>query len=456
VNAVRLIVGVWLVFGALAAVAAPSDAREEFIDEPVFQGKAYVQRAGLEHDRLVVLVHGIGEQGARDWRALIPELATEYQVLTFDLPGFARSDKANALYSPEKYVAFMSFVIEKYAAGRRFALIGHSLGAALSLRYAGTYPDRVETLVLADVPGILNRMAYSHYLSHIGIRQLPAFYPRQGEQLTALAGNLLGMVERSRFDPEGILNNSALRERLLQSDPAKIAGLALVLDDFGQHIRSVTAPTLLIWGAEDRLAPLRTAKVLAANLPDARLEVLPGVGHAPMAERPEAFNELVLKQLRSPGAAGLRYALPADDRPIAVRPGECVKSRNRAFQGDYDTLVIRGCRGAVVRNARVRSLRIYDSTVEIESSRIGGMGPEAGLRADGSEIGITASVIEADVAITAVDAKLDLAGVRVVGREQAVRAPAGARLVFSVSEIDSPLNRGRIHRAVSVDAQNPM
>jgi len=457
VHIVRLIIGIGLALGALPAIAAaPADAREEFIDEPVFQGKAYVYRAGLEHERLVVLVHGIGAQGARDWRALLPELAKEYQVLTFDLPGFARSDKANALYSPEKYVAFMSFVIEKYAAGRRFALVGHSLGAALSLRYAATYPTRIESLVLADMPGVLNRMAYSHYLSHIGIRQLPNFYPNQGEQLTALVGNLLGMVERSRFDPEYILNTAAMRENLLQSDPAKIAGLALVLDDFGPFIRGVTAPTLLVWGAEDRLAPLRTAKVLAANLPDARLEVLPGVGHTPMEERPEAFNELVRKQLHSPGAAGLRYTMPAAGAPAGARHGECVKARNRAFQGDYDTLVIRGCRGVVVRNARVRSLRIYDSTVEIESSRIGGAGPEAGLRADGSEVEITASVIEADVAITAVDAKLDLAGVRVVGREQAVRAPGGARLVFSVSEIDSPLNQGRVHSAVSVGPKNPM
>lgn len=457
----RYIIAIGLALGTASAVATssgPPDAREEFVNEPVFHGKAYVYRAGLKHPRLVVLVHGIGDQGARDWRLLIPELAREHQVLAFDLPGFARSSKANALYSPENYVAFMSFIIEKYAAGRRITLVGHSLGAALSLRYAATYPSRVDTLVLADVPGILNRMAYSHYLSHLGINQLPNFYPNQSEHLTTLVGNLLGMVERSRFDPEYMLNNTIMRENVLQSDPAKIAGLALVLDDFGRPMREVAVPTLLIWGGEDKLAPLRTAKVLASYMTDARLEVLPGVGHTPMEERPAAFNELVLAQLRQPGSVGTRYSLPAPagDSPEALRSGECANARQRSFEGDYDTLVIRGCRDVVVRNARVRSLRIYSSSVEIENSRIGGAGLEAGMRADDAEVQVTASVIEADVAITAIDAKLDLAGVRLIGRELAVRAPAGARLVFSVSEIESPLNKGPVHGAVSVGPKNPM
>jgi pimeloyl-ACP methyl ester carboxylesterase len=68
-----------------------------------------------------------------------------------------------------------------------------------------------------------------------------------------------------------ILATASARQRFLQGDPNKIAGYALLLEDFSPLIPRVSSPTLVIWGEKDLIAPLRTGKVLAGNIAGARL-----------------------------------------------------------------------------------------------------------------------------------------------------------------------------------------
>ena len=112
--------------------------------------------AGRDHPYTVVLVHGLGEGAARDWEHVIPALARRYHVLTFDLPGFGRSEKQNALYSPANYAAFVKWIMEARVNGP-FTLVGHSMGGVIALRFASIYPRNLRHLILIDTPGILHR-----------------------------------------------------------------------------------------------------------------------------------------------------------------------------------------------------------------------------------------------------------------------------------------------------------
>src|SRR3954463_4814318 len=76
-------------------------ASAQLVDEPVFAGKVMLYRAGRRDAEPIVLVHGIGQEGARDWRYVIQALAAEHDVWALDLPGFGASDKGNHLYSPD-------------------------------------------------------------------------------------------------------------------------------------------------------------------------------------------------------------------------------------------------------------------------------------------------------------------------------------------------------------------
>jgi len=436
--------------------AANADSRSAIIYDPVFDGRAYVYEAGMDHDKSVVLIHGIGDKASRDWNSLIPILSRYYHVVTFDLPGFGRSTKANKLYSPTKYVAFVRYVSHRYTRGP-FYIVGHSMGAAIALRYAATYPGDVSALVLADVAGILHRMAYSQYLSHLEIDLIPSLFPNQREQLNQLVGNVLGALEHLKPDPELIVSQAALRHDILGSDPAKIAGLALVLDDFSNVIPRVQAPTLIIWGDHDPLAPLRTAEVLTANIPQAQLKILQDCGHTPMDDRPRAFNELVLQELRAPGptrAQALLTLARVVDAPQSYRTGTCRNQRNRVFDGYYDRIDIRDCRNVRVRNVHVRELTVVDASVRIENSRIGGN--DGGLIATDADVTITGGSIKGPVAITASGSHLDLAGVTVTGSEAAVRAPRRSRVLFSVSYLHSPHSDGSVHGLWIVGPENPL
>ena len=271
-----------LVFSMAAEVAAQetrvpgTEART--VDEPVFGGQMVVYEAGRGNAREILLVHGIGQEGARDYRDHIPWLQKSFHVLAVDLPGFGASDKANVLYSPANYARVLKHVAGRFLRGP-FVLVGHSMGAVVSLRYAVMYPEDVRRLVVVDAPGVLHRYSVtSQYLAHFGLEFVPPV-AEPLDWLTNLARKILAPLERLHFDPQIILSSPQLRKTLLEADPAKIAGLAVVSEDLHQELPKVRAETLIAWGAQDTLAPLRTGRVLALKLPRARLAVIERAGH---------------------------------------------------------------------------------------------------------------------------------------------------------------------------------
>lgn len=436
----------WLLFCSLTppANAAPA-VTETILREPVFRGEAYVYSAGPENAPDVVLVHGIGDKGARDWTGLMSMLAPDFHVTSFDLPGFGRSSKGNEQYTPKNYAAFVRHVVQQRVHKRPFILVGHSMGGAIALRYAALYPEDVQALVLADVPGILNHLSYSRYLGHLGIDHfVPKIYRAQNDHLSNLMSTIAGKLEWAKPAPQIILLTPRLRKNFLSADPSRIAGLALVLEDFSADLERVRVPTLVLWGARDELAPLRNGQILSANLPQAQLEVFASSGHTPMDDVPELFNRRVTEFLRDPKLEQRNDILDRSlNWPNTTRTGSCDGQRGKVFEGDFQRLTINDCRDALVRNARVRDLRISNATVSIEDSLIGGS--EGGLHIDDARVKITSSVIEGRVAITAIAAHLDIAGSRIVGKEAALEAPRSSEILFSITRVQSPRFQGNLH-----------
>ena len=438
----------------VAALAAPALV-EVTITEPVFHGKARVFTAGPEAAPVVVLVHGLGDKAARDWDGLIAVLARDYRVVTFDLPGFGRSSKGNERYTPENYTAFLRYLMAEHFRARTFSLVGHSMGGAIALRYAARFPQDVTALVLVDVPGILHPMAYSKFLSHLGINFLPSLYPAQQDHLRNIVGSVLKLTDKIQPVPEAIVAIPKLRQSFLNAEPNKIAGLAVALEDFSADLPRVQAPVLVLWGGRDNVAPLRNGRVLAANLPRAQLEVFEASGHTPMDDVPERFNARVAAFLNSPVLERRNDILRRElSRPVSTRSGTCDGRRGMVFEGDYDRIVIHRCRDTLVRNARVRALRISEAVVTIEDSLIGG--PDGGLRVDDARVTITSSQIEGKVAITAVEAHLDIAGSRITGTEAALVAPLKSEVLFSMSRVQSPHFYGNLHELRNVTPDSPL
>ena len=434
--------------------AAPT-VTETILHEPVFRGKAHIYTAGPEDAPTVVLVHGIGDKGARDWAGLTALLADEFRVISFDLPGFGRSSKGNEQYTPKNYANFIRHVVEKRVQQRPFLLVGHSMGGAIALRYAALYPQDVQALVLADVPGLLHHLSYSSYLAHLGIDFLPKFYRAQNDHLSNLMSTVFNKLEWAKPAPGIILVTPRLRKNLLGADPARIAGLALVLEDFSTDLERMQAPTLVLWGGRDELAPLRNGRVLSAKLPQAQLEIFETSGHTPMDDVPERFNQRVVAFLRAPAIERRNDILDRTlDWPETTRTGNCNGQRGVVFEGDYQRLNIRRCRDTVVRNARVRELHIAGAAVVIEDSLIGG--PGGGLQVDDARVTITSSVIEGWIAITANASHLYIAGSRIVGKQTALEAQGTSEVLFSLTQVQSPHFYGSLHERRIVTSDSPL
>ena len=435
--------------GSTAQEARVPGTEARRIDEPVFGGQMVVYEAGRGNERGILLVHGIGEEAARDFRDHIAWLQKSFHVVAVDLPGFGQSDKANVLYSPGNYARVLKHVAGRFLRGP-FVLVGHSMGAVVSLRYAASYPEDVRRLVVIDAPGVLHRYSVtSQYLAHLGLEFVPPA-AEPADWLTNLARKLLAPLEQLHLNPQIILSSPQLRETLLGGDPAKIAGLATVSEDTRQDLPKVRAETLIVWGARDTLAPLRTGKVLALKLPRAQLAVIERAGHEPMLEAPERFRAALEPFLES----GLPPA-PGPAAPMAKHgDASCQRERNRVFEGEYDSLSLDGCQRVQIRNARVRELRIVDSTVTIDDSRIGG--GETGLYARNSTIVMTGGRVEGDVAVTASASRLDFAAAEVEGRDAAVTAPLRSYVVFSLCRVRSPRTQGEVHEFYTVTAKNPL
>jgi pimeloyl-ACP methyl ester carboxylesterase len=404
-----------------------SEVRAERVADSVFGGNVMIYRAGPPGADPVVLVHGLGPSGAGDWRKLIPALAGRYEVFALDLPGFGRSDKENRLYSPANFARVIDAVLAKRIS-RPFVLIGHSLGGAVCLAYGAAYPERMSRLVLVDAAGILQRAVYAEFLGRGAAEQAFGKNLRSVPWLDSFVRTVLTRAEDLPVSSQIILTVPLMREKLLRADPTAIAAYALIEHDFSHELRSIKAPTLVIWGAEDRVAPLRTGELVAAAIQGARLAVIDGAGHTPMLETPEQFNGLVLDELDG----RLRidpYAMPRG--APGDRVARCEGLRAQRFTGDYKEIRLNGCPDVQITNARVGALIARKSVVRLVNSHVYG-----GVDAADSRLELTAGIIGGETALTLAGGSVDAAGTRFEPRGKIAdnRGKVAVALFLSVSE----------------------
>jgi len=240
--------------------------------------------------RPLIMLHGLFTSSA-NFDALLDRLPPATMGLAPDLPDCGRSTAA-AGFLPgwERYARFVIEVADALGLDE-FDLLGHSMGGGIAIMTAAGWPRRVGRLVLADAVSLPFRLPIKG--------RLPLL-PLVGELMFRMYGRgmFFDYFEKDVFhDPSKMdrakiqvfydtfvkKRSSALGALRATANPSPVAAAA----------PRITCPTLLMWGAHDRLIPPSIGRRLAGEIAGARLVVLEGCGHVPQEERPDEAAEAI-------------------------------------------------------------------------------------------------------------------------------------------------------------------
>jgi pimeloyl-ACP methyl ester carboxylesterase len=273
--------------------------------------RLFVYEAGAASAPALVLVHGLGDE-ADTWRHIFEPLAERWHVIALDLPGFGRSDAARRYRLPVLRDALLSLLDEL---GLESAiLMGSSLGAMLAQMAALKAPERVASLILVDGALVVSGGKPSWAMLRMALpivgRRIYTGYRRNPraayDSLRPFYANLDGLPPEDRQ-----FLFQRVNERVW-SDTQMHAYLGLYGDlvwsaPRRQRLLAALAqsstPLHLIWGERDTIMPVSMAQPVRDAQPAAPLTIIPGAGHLPHQERPQAFVEAVLAALSQPAQA---------------------------------------------------------------------------------------------------------------------------------------------------------
>ena len=231
-----------------------------------------------------VLLHGIG--ASKDhWPRLTRRLAPRLRVVAPDLPGYGESDVAGDLSTSGLADAVVQFLD---ALGLdRVHLAGAAMGGRIAALVAARHPDRLRTLWLLAPAGAEGERASEMIEGLFAGRGVPLFARTAAEYAASLAFTM----SRPPAIPRPALRVLAAEgAAVYDHNRRRFAALSeeLALGPSTEDVlRDVAVPTLVTWGAEDRVLHPSGAATVAAAMPNATAHVLDGVGHLPMLEVPE-------------------------------------------------------------------------------------------------------------------------------------------------------------------------
>jgi 3-oxoadipate enol-lactonase len=221
--------------------------------------------------RTIALAHAFGSSGSA-WAPQIAGLEDRYRILARDLPGHG---DATGLFTLRAGVESVATAID--GAGGNAHLVGISGGAVVALLTCLEHPDRVRSLVLSA-----------------GVAHPPRWFSLQQAVMRVIPEPLLGRVLRGPLSGGRPEHAQAARADFRRAGKhTYLAGLRAIAGlDLRPRLDRVAVPTLVLCGSGDR-PNITLSKELAAGIPGAELQIVPGANHLWNLQQPEAFNQIL-------------------------------------------------------------------------------------------------------------------------------------------------------------------
>lgn len=246
----------------------------------------HLRDEGPKDAPVLVLLHG-SNADLHTWEAWTRALSGQFRVIRYDQIGHGLTGpNPSGGHTPAEMVAVLERLRVKLGLDR-FALGGNSMGGGLAVRYALAHPEHVSALVLVDAAGA----------------------PRKAESGRGNIGFTLAAMPGVGWLARTITPRSLVERSLSQTVSNQAVVTPQAIDRYWELLRypgnraataerfrtprspftpdelaRITAPTLVLWGAEDKLTPATGATFFGQGIKGARVKVYPGIGHLPHEE----------------------------------------------------------------------------------------------------------------------------------------------------------------------------
>ena len=240
--------------------------------------------------KTLVLVHGLGASSER-WQYVLPFLESDFHVIVPDLIGFGYSDKPIADYTIDYFSNFLKKFLISLGV-EQTSIIGSSLGGQIAAEYTSSNSQHVDKLILVSPSGIMKQSTFA-----LDAYIMAALYPNE-----LSAKNAFETMDASGKEiPKTTITGFVTRMKLHN---AKFAFMSTLLglknsESIINKLKNITSPTLIVWGADDPVIPIKFANDFVTHIDNSELYEMSNCGHTPYVQKPELFASQVLKFLNN-------------------------------------------------------------------------------------------------------------------------------------------------------------
>ncbi len=236
----------------------------------------------------VVLIGGLGADTFL-WFRQVPELSKQFQVIAFDTRGAGESDKPEQAYSIRMFADDTAGLLNALKI-EKASVVGASLGGLIAQQFALTYPQMVTHLVLADTG-----FGGPHMVKPSILDVIPALFTlrRSGDPAKDIRRSFELFTSKAWCQQHPDLVQQYVDWRVAHPQPREAYNRQkAATNTFNGEglISQIKAPVLIVHGENDRVVPVKNAHLLKAKLPQARLVIFPGAGHAAPIQCADEFN----------------------------------------------------------------------------------------------------------------------------------------------------------------------
>ena len=226
----------------------------------------------MNSQKTIVFLHGWG-LSSKILKPFYHYFKNDFTVYFLDLPGFGDSPIKKPMILKDYADFVYDFIKDNNI--KEPIIIGHSFGGAVAAKLAILHPEIMSKLILVGASAIRQP------------RQKMIFIKKTADLLKPL------FPEKLRKFVLKLLKLDQTDYAQIESPELKETFKNVIAEDLKPYLSSIKLPTLVIWGEKDAVTPISEGKIIAENIPNAKLAVIKNTGHFMFLEKPDEFVKII-------------------------------------------------------------------------------------------------------------------------------------------------------------------